>query len=125
MNTKEELAPPPDARSWTGPTVYFEALARRRTERRRREPLVRTQPKSPRLLLSTLPFIALIAALGLLAVAIMITAWPGTAASAIRRPAAGAGRRSQRLVPGGRARVPLTLPAALPPLGCAREKGRI
>ena len=77
MNTKEELAPPPDARSWTGPTVYFEALARRRTERRRREPLVRTQPESPRLLLSTLPFIALIAALGLLAVAIMVTAWPG------------------------------------------------
>ena len=77
MNTKEELAPPPDARSWIGPTVYFEALARRRTERRRREPSVRTQPESPRLLLSTLPFIALIAALGLLAVAIMITAWPG------------------------------------------------
>ena len=77
VNTKEELAPPPDARSWTGPSRYFEALARRRTERRKREPLVRTQPESPRVLLSTLPFIALIAALGLLAIAIMITAWPG------------------------------------------------
>ena len=76
MKSKEELAPPAE-HSWTRPEVYFEALARRRTERRKREPLVRTQPESPRLLLSTLPFIALIAALGLLAVAIMITAWPG------------------------------------------------
>ena len=76
MKSKEELAPPAE-HSWTRPEVYFEALARRRTERRKREPLVRTQPKSPRLLLSTLPFIALIAALGLLAIAIMVTAWPG------------------------------------------------
>ena len=76
MKSKEELAPPAE-HSWTRPEVYFEALARRRTERRKREPLVRTQPESPRLLLSTLPFIALIAALGLLAIAIMVTAWPG------------------------------------------------
>jgi hypothetical protein len=47
--------------------------------RRKREPasVARTQPESPRLLLSTLPFIALIAALGLLTVAILIAAWPG------------------------------------------------
>jgi hypothetical protein len=76
VKSKEELAPPAE-HSWTRPEVYFETLARRRTERRKREPLVRTQPESPRLLLSTLPFIALIAALGMLAVAIMITAWPG------------------------------------------------
>jgi hypothetical protein len=76
MKSKEELAPPTE-HSWTRPEEYFEALARRRTERRKREPVVRTQPESPRLLLSTLPFIALIAALGLLAVAIMIAAWPG------------------------------------------------
>jgi hypothetical protein len=76
VKSKEELAPLAE-HGWTRPEVYFEALARRRTERRKREPLVRTQPESPRLLLSTLPFIALIAALGLLAVAIMIIAWPG------------------------------------------------
>ncbi len=37
-----------------------------------------TEPESPRLLLSTLPFLALIALLGVLAVAIMIIAYPGT-----------------------------------------------
>ena len=52
-------------------------MARRRTERRKREPKPRTQPESPRLLLSTLPFLALIAALAVLAVAIMVTAFPG------------------------------------------------
>ena len=34
-------------------------------------------PKSPRLLLSTVPFLGLIALLGVLAVAMMITAFPG------------------------------------------------
>ena len=89
MKSKEELAPPAE-HSWTRPEVYFEALARRRTARRKRESGAgaRTQPESPRLLLSTLPFIALIAALGLLTIAIMVTAWPGRmqhGPSAIRR----------------------------------------
>lgn len=79
MKSKEELAPPPAGHSWTRPKEYIEALARRRTARRKREPGAgaRTQPESPRLLLSTLPFLALIAALGVLAIAIMIVAWPG------------------------------------------------
>ena len=79
MKSKEELAPPSAADGWTRPGAYFEALARRRTARRKRDPEAgaRTQPESPRLLLSTLPFIALIAALGLLTVAIMVAAWPG------------------------------------------------
>ena len=78
MKSKEELAPPAE-HGWTRPEVYFEALARRRTARRKRDPGAgaRTQPESPRLLLSTLPFLALIAALGVLAIAIMIAAWPG------------------------------------------------
>ena len=78
MKSKEELAPPAE-HGWTRPEVYFEALARRRTARRKREPGAgaRTQPESPRLLLNTLPFIALIAALGLLTIAIMVAAWPG------------------------------------------------
>jgi hypothetical protein len=79
VKSKQELAPETTEQSWTRPDAYFEALARRRTERRKRdpEPGARTQPESPRLLLSTLPFIALIAALGLLTIAIMIAAWPG------------------------------------------------
>ncbi len=78
-----------ESRSWTRPEDYFTAMARRRTERKKREPkLSRTQPEAPRLLLSTLPFLALIAALAVLAVAIIITAWPGNHAPFKPRPAA-------------------------------------
>jgi hypothetical protein len=77
MNNKGELAPPEPGR-WTRADDYVLAMARRRTERRKREPKPRTQPESPRLLLSTLPFLALLAALGILAVAIMVAAWPGS-----------------------------------------------
>ena len=73
---KGELAPP-QPRRWTRADDYLGAMARRRTARRKREAGARTEPESPRLLLSTIPFLALIAALAILAVAIMITAWPG------------------------------------------------
>ncbi|MEO8454119.1 MAG: hypothetical protein ABI454_03080 [Sphingomicrobium sp.] len=76
MNNKGDLASS-ESLSWTRPEDYLSAMARRRTERRKREPKPRTQPESPRLLLSTLPFLALIAALAILAVAIMIAAFPG------------------------------------------------
>ena len=56
---------------------YIAAMARRRTARRQREPKPRTQPAEPRFSLSTLPFLLLIAALGLLGIAIMVAAWPG------------------------------------------------
>jgi anti-sigma factor RsiW len=74
---KGELAPPEPSR-WTRADDYLGAMARRRTARRQREPGPRTQPETPRLLLSTIPFLALIAALAILAVAIMIVAWPGS-----------------------------------------------
>ena len=77
MNNKGELAPP-EFQRWTRADDYLGALARRRTARRKREDRVRTQPESPRLLLSTIPFLALIAALAILAVGIMVIAWPGT-----------------------------------------------
>lgn len=77
MDSKEELALPQPARLWTRPDAYVEALVRRRSARRQREPRPRTQPETPRLLLSTVPFLVLIAALGMLAVAIMIAAYPG------------------------------------------------
>lgn len=77
MKNKGELAPP-EPRRWTRADDYLGALALRRTARRKREAPRRTQPESPRLLLSTIPFLALIAALAILAVGIMIVAWPGS-----------------------------------------------
>ena len=78
MKSKPELVDsPPGRRSWTGPQAYIEALARKRTFRRSHDSPRRTQPESPRLLLSTLPFLALLALLGILAIAIFIAALPG------------------------------------------------
>ncbi len=73
-------------RAWTRIEDYLEALARRRTARRKRYgvPQPRTEPESPRVLLSTLPFLALMAGLGILAAAIIMAAWPGRSG---RRPA--------------------------------------
>ena len=86
MKNKGDLAPPESAR-WTQPGDYLSALARRRTERMKREPrLRRTQPEAPSLLLSTLPFLLLLGALAILAVAIMIVAWPGSQPSPTPRP---------------------------------------
>ena len=77
MKNKADLARTEFER-WTRPDDYLGALARRRTARRKRETRSRTQPESPRLLLSTIPFLALIAALAIMAVAIMVIAWPGS-----------------------------------------------
>ena len=85
MTSDPEVAPPTPAEAWTTPGDYFGALARRRTARRSREPKPRTQPERPRLLLSTLPFLALIIGLALLSVAIMVAAWPGTEPPAARK----------------------------------------
>lgn len=62
---------------WTRPEDYLEAMARKRTFRRAQRRRERTEPESPKLLLSTLPFLALIGLLGVLAVAIMVAAFPG------------------------------------------------
>lgn len=64
---------------WTHADDYVAALARRRTARHKREPRNRTtQGGSPRFGLSTLPYLALIAVLAVLTVAIAIAAFPGT-----------------------------------------------
>ena len=77
MNNKGDLTAPESER-WTRADDYVGAMARRRSERKKREPrLIRTQPEAPRLLLSTLPFLALMAALAVLTVGIAIAAWPG------------------------------------------------
>jgi hypothetical protein len=63
---------------WTRPEEYLGAMARKRSFRRRLGRRNRTEPESARLLLSTVPFVALLSLLGVLAVAIMITAFPGS-----------------------------------------------
>jgi hypothetical protein len=64
-----------NSRRWTHIEVYMEALARRGTERRRRLQ-ARTEPESPRLLLSTVPILATILALAILIATFAIAAWP-------------------------------------------------
>ena len=63
---------------WTRPEDYLGAFARKRTFRRGRRSSERTEPESPRLLLSFVPFVALLGLLAVLAVAIMVAAFPGT-----------------------------------------------
>ena len=77
MSHKEDLATPAP-RAWTRADDYIEAMARKRTARRSRRERARTQPEAPRLLLSTLPFMALIMLMAVLALAIMVAAMPGS-----------------------------------------------
>ena len=63
---------------WTRPDAYIGAMARKRSFRRRYRDKQRTEPERPRLLLSTVPFLALIGLLAVLAVAIMVLAFPGS-----------------------------------------------
>lgn len=65
------------ARQWTRPETYVSAIARKRRFRRAHADRPRTQPERPQLMLSTLPFLALFAFLAVLAVAIMVMAYPG------------------------------------------------
>jgi cytoskeletal protein RodZ len=73
---KERLAESPVER-WTRADDYVAAMARKRKARNLRESKSRGDSESPRLLLSTLPFLALFALLAVLAVGIMIAAFPG------------------------------------------------
>lgn len=75
---KEKVANPDRPQPWTRPDDYLGALAFKRSFRRAREPRPRTEPERPRVLLSTAPFLLLLALLGVLAVAIMVVAFPGT-----------------------------------------------
>ena len=52
-------------------------MARKRSYRRARADKPRTQPVSPQLWLSTIPFAAILAVLAVLAVAIIFAAFPG------------------------------------------------
>jgi hypothetical protein len=63
---------------WTRPEDYLGALARKRSFRRERGSGDRTEPEYPRILLSTVPFVGLLVLLGVLAVSIMVVAFPGS-----------------------------------------------
>jgi hypothetical protein len=65
-------------RAWTQPGAYIESLARRRTFRRARGEKPRTQPESPKLLLSTAPFLVLLALLAFVTIGIFVMAYPGS-----------------------------------------------
>ena len=86
------------AGKWTRPEDYLGALARKRSFRRERRERDRTEPESPRLLLSTLPFLGLLALLGVLAVSIMVVAFPG---SQPQREAPKMAQRQQGVAPKG------------------------
>ena len=78
MRGKDPIASPAPERAWTRPEDYIGAFARKRSFRRAREARQRTQPESPRMLLSTVPFLLLIALLAVLGIAIIVTAIPGS-----------------------------------------------
>ena len=77
VSRKEELGLSESLRAWTRPDAYIGAMARKRSFRRAHREKRRTQPESPRMLLSTVPFIALFALLAVLVVAIIVAAFPG------------------------------------------------
>lgn len=77
VSHKPDLSTPAPPRAWTTADDYLGAMARRRTARRARAQRRRTQPETPRLMLSTLPFLAIMVGLAILSLAIMIAAFPG------------------------------------------------
>ena len=77
MKEKQRVASPSPGEAWTRAEDYISALTRKANFRRAHREKVRTQPERPLLLLSTFPFLALIGLLAVLAVAIMIVAFPG------------------------------------------------
>lgn len=87
MEHKGDVAPKA-ARLWTRPDAYLDALVRRRTSRRSRSMPRRTEPEAPRFSLSTLPFLLLMAALVVIAVGIMIAAFPGSQPRPAPKPVA-------------------------------------
>jgi hypothetical protein len=86
VKPKQRVADPAPGGAWTKPETYIGAFARKRSFRRGDGDKVRTQPESPRLLLSTVPFLALMGLLAILAVAIMIIAFPGNQPAPKSRP---------------------------------------
>lgn len=75
---KPELASA-NTRRWTRIDSYIEGLARREATRRERWRLsARSEPEAPRLMLSTIPFVATMAVFVVLIVCFAVAAWPGS-----------------------------------------------
>lgn len=84
---KDGLAPPPAARSWTRIDDYLVHMRRRDAASRRRRRLEpRTEPETPRFMLSTFPFAALLSVLAVMSIVMLVSAWPGTERIAKSRP---------------------------------------
>ena len=81
MSKPDQLSPGPGTapRDWTRLDQYLDLrrLRRRAAARYHRLNLPRTQPAEPRFTLGMLPFLLLMAGMGLLAVLIIIAALPG------------------------------------------------
>lgn len=71
-----DIAPPATER-WTRIEDYAAGLRRARSAHRLRRERVRTEPEAPALLLSTVPFAALIGVFAILTIVFAIAAWPG------------------------------------------------
>jgi hypothetical protein len=76
MKPKEKLAKSGEG-AWTRAEDYLGALARKRSFRRAHQSPERTQPEAPRMMLSTLPFLALLVLMAVLSIGIIIIAYPG------------------------------------------------
>ncbi len=86
--SKPDTAPPRQVQRWTTIDAYLGGLARRGKLRRSRRVRQRSEPEAPTLLLSTIPFAALIAVLGMLVIAFAVAAWPAAQPEFRPEPAA-------------------------------------
>ena len=84
MKPKQKVASREAEGAWTRPKTYVGALVRTRSFRKAHREKPRSEPESPRLLLSTVPFLVLLGLLAVLAVAITIIAFPGN--QPVQRP---------------------------------------
>lgn len=74
--SKPDIAPP-TAERWTRIEDYGAGLRRLSHARRSRRERARTQPESPAMMLSTVPFAALIGVFAVLVIVFAVAAWPG------------------------------------------------
>ena len=73
---KQDFVPPPETQPWTRIDTYVTGLARQRSALRRIALEPRTEPERPQMLLSTIPFLAMLGIFGMLFFAIAALAWP-------------------------------------------------